>query len=147
MTRYRDHLFVYGTLKSGAQHPMGAVLHDHARLEAHATIQARLYIITEIDQLGENRYPGAVPSDHPDDRVHGEVWRVLRPTLLYPKLDAYECCSPEWPEPHEFLYRRITATTDNGDTLPVGAYLYSWDTARAEHLPAGRYNSLATAVR
>ena len=52
-------------------------------------IQGRLYVVTEVDAEGQNRYPAAVPSADPADRVWGEIWHIEDQTI-WPEFDAYE---------------------------------------------------------
>ena len=140
-------LFVYGTLLAVAEHPMGALLRAHGRFLAHGSIRARLYLIHEEDADGPNSYPGAVPSPDPTDRVHGEVHEIHEPAQVFPAFDQFEACAPGWPEPYEFLLRPVDVRTDAGDLIRAEAYLYTWDTSRAEPVPSGRFTWKAAATR
>lgn len=138
MSDPQNRLFVYGTLLAVADHPLGARLRSAGQRIAAGSIQARLYVITEVDALGENRYPGAVPSGTAGDRVFGEVWDIEDPSI-WPEFDAYEACTADWPEPHEFLLRSVPVETDDG-VIWARSYLYAWDTSRAEPVPSGRFD-------
>lgn len=142
-----DHLFVYGTLLAGAEHPMGTLLRGHARYVNHGTIRARLYIIDDPDEPGQNRYPGAVPSGNPADRVHGEVYALDDAETVLAAFDDYEACSPRWPEPHEFLRRRVTVEMAEGGRCQAISYLYTWDVSGARHVASGRFDQIAPDVR
>lgn len=142
-----NRLFVYGTLKPGSEHPLGTLLADHARHLGIGSIQARLYIVTEVDNLGENSYPGALPSPDPQDRVHGELYDILDPDRLFPEFDVYEACTPSWPEPYEFLRRRTEVRMENGSTQWSWCYFYSWDVSRATHVPSGRFDESSPKTR
>lgn len=142
-----DLLFVYGTLLESAAHPLSALLALHGERAGQGTIRARLYIVREIDEEGPNAYPAAVPSAHPEDLVHGEVWRLLRPGAVLPRFDDYEACAPGWQEPYEFLRRPVDVTMQDGAVLRARAYLYTWDVSRAEHVPSGRFAGRAPATR
>ena len=50
-----EFLFVYGTLLSVAEHPMGRLLRESADEEGPGFIPARLYLIEEIDQFGTTK--------------------------------------------------------------------------------------------
>lgn len=141
-----DRLFVYGTLLTVAEHPMGALLRDKARFLAHGAIQARLYIIDDPDDPGANFYPGALPSPDPADRVHGEVYSLTDPAHLIEAFNDYEACSPNWPEPHEFLLRNLPVQTDQG-LIQAATYLYTWDVTGARHIPSGRFTELSPDTR
>ena len=77
-----DRLFVYGTLRRGSDIRFARLLHQHARCLGSARMQGRLF------NLG--RYPGATPSDGPNDWVRGELFRLDQPAKLLAALDAYE---------------------------------------------------------
>lgn len=147
MTTYPTHLFVYGTLLAQSDHPMGRLLSAHADVVSDGTIQARLYIITEEDAQGINRYPGAVPSPFAEDVVHGVLHKVRDPEAVFPAFDDFEACAPGWPEPYEFLLRPIDVTQTDGTVIRASAYIYTWDTARAEHVPSGRFVENASKAR
>ena len=147
MERGFDKLFVYGTLLTASGHPLSELLRTGARLVGAGSIQARLYIISEVDEQGPNSYPGAVPSAYPEDRVWGEVHEVLTPEPLFAAFDDYEACTPGWPEPYEFLLRPVDVTLEDGGTVRAGAYLYTWDTSRAEAIPSGRFTGVAAGTR
>lgn len=142
-----EFLFVYGTLLAEAQHPMGDLLRAHGTEIGSGHIQARLYIIEEIDAEGVNRYPGAVPSAFAEDRVHGRLYRVTDPDVIYPAFNHFEACTPDWPEPYEFELRPIAVTLTSGKTYKAASYLYTWDTSRATPVPAGRYTEVSPDVR
>lgn len=147
----RDHLFVYGTLLTSAEHPLGRLLRDKARLVGHGSINARLYLIEDPDDA-DNSYPGAVPSANPEDRVHGELYEVLDREPLLEALDSFEACSPDWPEPHEFVLRAVeVSVVEDGEGAaaqrPAMAYLYSWDVSSALRVPSGRFDAVAPTVR
>ncbi len=148
MTDRPAHLFIYGTLLAAADHPMGRLLAANARPVGRGSIRARLYVVHEVDAQGPNSYPAAVPSPHPEDRVHGEVHAVTGdPGPLFAAFDDYEACAPGWPEPYEFLLREIDVAMADGGTLRAGCYLYTWDTSRADPVPSGRFTGTGAGVR
>lgn len=75
-----EHLFVYGTLRSGSGHPMHEVLAAAADKVGPATVAGRLYRI--------DWFPGLVLEEG-IGRVHGDLWRVREPTV-FRTLDDYE---------------------------------------------------------
>lgn len=141
----RDLLFVYGTLLKRADHSLGSLMRSRSRLVGEGIIRARLYLIRDPDDA-QNFYPGALPSAGERDHVYGEVYEITAPGEVYPVLDDYEACSPKWPEPHEFLRRRVTVRLDSGMEVEATCYLYSWDVSRAEPIATGRYDSLDAAL-
>ena len=64
----QDHLFVYGTLMRGFDHPMAKLLSRSAEFIGEARCQGRLYLV--------KHYPGLVLSDDADDIVFGELFRL-----------------------------------------------------------------------
>ncbi len=141
------HLFVYGTLRASADHPMGRLLRDHAELIGAGSIRARLYVIDDPDEPGQNFYPGALPSPDPGDRVYGELYLITRPEHVFAAFDRYEACSPDHPEPHEFILRQIPVRMEDGQQILARSYLYSWDVSGAERVLSGRYTDRAPDVR
>ena len=140
-------LFVYGTLLTVADHAMGALLRAHSRFVGSGSIQARLYIIDDPDAPGENSYPGALPAAAPQDRVWGDVYHLDNPSTVLPAFDDYEACSDKWPEPHEFMLRRVTVRMKDGSELGARSYLYTWDVSGAQRVPSGRWTQVARDVR
>jgi gamma-glutamylcyclotransferase (GGCT)/AIG2-like uncharacterized protein YtfP len=140
-------LFVYGTLLASARHPLGDHLRTHSHALGPARLRGRLYLITDPDDP-TNAYPGAIPTADPADAVHGELYALTGdvPALLA-TLDAFEACSPEWPEPHEFLRRRVEVVEARGRCTPAIAYLYTWDVASARHIPSGCFTGSGALIR
>jgi gamma-glutamylcyclotransferase (GGCT)/AIG2-like uncharacterized protein YtfP len=126
-----DYLFVYGTLMRGARHPMGALLAEHAEFVGEAVFQGRLYRI--------GRYPGAVASAAPGDEVFGEVFRLHRAADVLARLDVYEGCGPDWPQPTEFARARHRVMLADGAAIEAWAYLYNWPVAGFPQIASGRF--------
>lgn len=109
-----DHLFVYGTLRRAAAHPMHALLSAAADSIGAARVRGRLY------QLGH--YPGLVL----DDRagwVVGELFFVHDPSV-YAVLDEYEGAAPTDRPPHE--YARVVGQVARAEGLQVSAWIYEY---------------------
>lgn len=95
MKRRIAYLFVYGTLRAAAGHPMQRHLRQHAHWLGAGQVAGRLY------DLG--RYPGLVP-DTRAGLVQGDVYRLRYARTLLNILDHYEECAARMPQPRE--YRR-----------------------------------------
>lgn len=147
MTARPDTLFVYGTLLAVAEHPMGQLLRDTSNRIGSGSIQARLYEIDDPDMPGENSYPGALPSPHAGDRVFGDVFRLLEPERVLTAFDAYEACTPDYPEPHEFALRGVRVQMEDGSVQAAWSYLYTWDVSTAVAIPSGRWTRVAPEVK
>jgi gamma-glutamylcyclotransferase (GGCT)/AIG2-like uncharacterized protein YtfP len=126
------HLFVYGTLLSGAGHPKGAQLARDARLVGEAAIRhCRLY------SLG--RYPGLVEAADAPGLVHGEVFALNSPATSLEWLDAYEGIVPGNLDQNR--YERVQRPVDlaTGVTIAAWVYLYRGDVQRLRAIPEGRW--------
>ncbi len=111
-----DTLFVYGSLRADAAHPMHEVLREHGTPGGPARVRGRLYVI--------DWYPGLVVDDDAG-WVVGELWTDLDPAV-WPVLDFYEGCSAEDPQPHEYV-RREVAVESGGTAMPAWVYGYARD--------------------
>ena len=120
-------LFVYGTLKRGAQSEGRRLLRD-AEFVARASTTGALY------DLG--RYPGLVRRTATRERVFGEVYRLPDDSgdRILRQLDAYEG--------NEFVRRRLYVTFPNGRKRLAWAYILRHRPPRtARHVQSGRYAS------
>ncbi|PKM18595.1 MAG: gamma-glutamylcyclotransferase [Gammaproteobacteria bacterium HGW-Gammaproteobacteria-15] len=116
----QHYLFVYGTLRQNANHPMHQLLAQHGRFVAMARYQARLY---QVDY-----YPGAVASNNSADQVVGELYQLQLPELLLPALDNYEECSPQFTQPHEYRREQKSVMLETGDSVVAWVYVYNRNT-------------------
>jgi gamma-glutamylcyclotransferase (GGCT)/AIG2-like uncharacterized protein YtfP len=119
-----DYLFVYGTLGSGADNDMSQLLARNAVFVDYAVFQGRLYRV--------GHYPGAVPSDDPGHRIPGEIYRLQDAGNLWPCLDSYEGCGPEFPEPNEYLRQCREVRLGSGKSINAWIYLYNRPTGGLE---------------
>ncbi|HKL25628.1 MAG TPA: gamma-glutamylcyclotransferase family protein [Desulfuromonadales bacterium] len=124
-------LFVYGTLRRGASHPMSRMLAGRVRLLGRASWQGRLFLVGE--------YPGAVPSDEPQDIVHGEVYRLADPERLLAELDVYEGCSVALPAAAEYERRPTRVSLAGGGSLAVWIYVYQKPTGGLQQIVSGDF--------
>lgn len=107
-------LFVYGTLRRSAGHPMHTVLRENASLLGPARVRGVLVVV--------GSYPGLV-LDAGAGWVHGELYRLRDPVVLVP-LDDYEGAGPLDPEPRE--YRRVRATVQPLEGGEQEAWVYEY---------------------
>lgn len=126
-----EYLFVYGTLRQGANHPMHQQLIAHARYVAMARYQALLYQVSY--------YPAAVPSDDASAQVIGELYQLLAPELLLPLLDQYEECSPGFARPQEYRRELQQVTLHNGERVSAWVYIYNRSTAGLRLIASGDF--------
>jgi gamma-glutamylcyclotransferase (GGCT)/AIG2-like uncharacterized protein YtfP len=112
-----DRLFVYGTLRAAAGHPMHQLIDRWATFEGLGSVQGRLY------DLGA--YPAAVLMPNTSDRVHGEVWCLKPdPGPLISLLDRYEGIRPNARD--AALYERVVLPVrfSDGRETPAMVYVY-----------------------
>ncbi len=146
-----EYLFVYGTLRKGAGHPMNRALEAHATHAGTGRFAGKLY------DLGS--YPAAVPCQE-GGRVAGELYRLHRPEQILPLLDRYEGCTDM--DGSGADYRREARTVEimrmapfldgkqpggkhlGNDTVQAWIYLYNRPTAGLKVIPGGDYLAVAS---
>ena len=126
-----DHLFVFGTLLSGYDHPMSRRLSAEAALVGAARCRGRLYLV--------RHYPGMVLSDDAADEVHGEVFHMRDPQALLRVLDDYEGCGPSAAKPTEYIRKGVTVTLADGRTLEAWTYVYNWPVTNLPRIKSGKF--------
>ena len=115
-----EYLFVYGTLRTIAAHPMHNYLRGFSDFLGPATVRG-----IKVDLGG---YPGLLPSGDPDALVDGELYRIHEGASeeLFDALDRYEGCSADDPEPHEyFRHRQDVTLAEDSQVYEAWVYLYS----------------------
>ncbi len=137
MGNNKTHLFVYGTLTSAHAAPPHRLLARAGRCIGQGSVAGLLF------DLGA--YPGLVLTEHPEarKRVHGEIWRLLAPRQVLPRLDAYEGCGAGEPEPHLFERRLVAVRLESGRELEAWVYVYNGDVAHLRPIPGGRWQGPA----
>jgi len=126
-----DHLFVYGTLMRGFDHPMAQLLARSADFLGPARCGGRLYVV--------KHYPGLVLSDEPDDVVFGELFRLRQPAELLREFDMYEACGEGFAQPTEYIRRMLKVTLDDAAVSEAWTYVYNWDVANLPRIASGRF--------
>ena len=124
-------LFVYGTLMKTVGGRMHDLLARHARYVGEAVFQGRLYLVST--------YPGVIRSPDVRDQVRGEVYRLLAPERIFPRLDEYEGCSPDCPQPA--LYRRCEEKVRlvSGEDISAWIYLYNHPVDEDQRIASGDF--------
>jgi len=126
-----DTIFVYGTLKRDANSEKHQLLAKYAEFIDDAGYQGKLY---KVDY-----YPGAVPSDNPNDVVQGEVYLLHRADAALSLLDQYEEFGPEFPEPNEYIRLKQTVALKNGRTVRAWVYVYNHSTENLELIKSANF--------
>jgi len=125
-----NHLFVYGTLMRGFDHPMAQLLAANADFLGEARCRGRLYLV--------KHYPGLVLSDDPNDIVFGELFRLRQPTELLREFDMYEACGEGFKEPTEYVRQMLSVTRD-GAVSEAWTYIYNWPVTHLPRIASGRF--------
>lgn len=127
-----QHLFVYGTLRraqDGSPHPF---LRSQTRYMGQATMQGKLFHVAS--------YPGAIiATAAKDQRVLGELYRLLRPAETLKNLDEYEECSERFPEPREYQRTQQRVFLKSGESVQAWVYLYRHPTTTLRRIDNGDY--------
>lgn len=123
-------LFVYGTLRKGQRsHKVLAGL--RARFMAKGYVQGCLY------DLGQ--YPGAVKGAGGSDRVFGEVYLLVHPSLCFKTLDRFEGFDPQKNQLNLFERSKTRVKLRGGEE--TDAWIYWLPNARrpGRLIPSGDY--------
>jgi gamma-glutamylcyclotransferase (GGCT)/AIG2-like uncharacterized protein YtfP len=136
MSEITPHLFVYGTLMSGATTALGqaerARLAAEARLLGPATMAAaRLY------DLG--RYPGLAETGDAADTVHGEALILADPPRTLAWLDDYEGVIPGDYNLSEYARIERQIRLAHGAELAAWVYIFRRDAAALRPITGGRW--------
>lgn len=118
-----SYIFVYGQLRRGMNHPMQNLLVRHATYLGTGYFQGKLY------DLG--RYPGAVQSKSPKDRVVGDIYRLIESEQVMARLDEHEG--------RRFKRQEVVVRIDHEDQIKCWAYLYTRPTFGRAQIPSGDY--------
>lgn len=127
---FTEYLFVYGTLRRAAQHPMHQSMLRFAEFMADGHVAGQLYCV--------GSYPALILKT-PSVNVKGELYRVLDAEKLWPLLDQYEGIGQGFAEPYEYRKAQISVTTVEGEHYLATAYLYNRSVTDLRLLPHGDF--------
>ncbi len=127
----RDYLFIYGTLRNELHASQRRALMQCCDYLETGYMRGKLY-----DMGG---YPGAVESTNANDRIIGEIYKVHNGDELWPRLDTYEECDSRFPEPHEYIRKRVQVYTKKGERIAAWMYLYNRDISSLKRIASGDY--------
>ncbi len=125
-------IFVYGTLRKKSLNSTYRLLARNANFLGEAYFQGKLY---KVDY-----YPGVVRSENPDDRVRGEVYEITSQSdFVIQKLDEYEECSPEFPDPKEYVRQLWDIDYIDGEKIKAWIYIYNLPIQNLERIKSGDF--------
>ncbi|GLU50788.1 gamma-glutamylcyclotransferase family protein [Dyadobacter frigoris] len=130
MTSDAVFLFTYGTLMQGFSNPFAQRLHTLSTFEGKGSFPGTLY---KIDW-----YPGAVYDTENQNRIYGEVYKIMVPEILFPELDEYE---DVFEDEEKSLYMRkiIPVLMNNGVLIDCWTYIYNQDITNIEIIKSGDF--------
>lgn len=124
-------LFVYGTLRPAFDGDMARWLAGAARWMGPASIGGMLYRVAD--------YPGFVPGAA--GRVAGDLFALADAAAVLARLDAYEACAPDSPEPHEYRRTLLPVDTPTG-LVDAWVYVYALSVTGHEVIDGGDFLAL-----
>jgi gamma-glutamylcyclotransferase (GGCT)/AIG2-like uncharacterized protein YtfP len=124
-------IFFYGTLMTPFNRPGRTRVDSQLMFNGHGSIVAALF------DLG--MYPGAVPADHDNARVRGEVYEMTNAAAVLRLLDEIEGYRSTEPETSLYSRRLTRVTLDDGRIVEAWAYFYNAPLGRAERIDSGDY--------
>lgn len=123
-------LFVYGSLRSGFNHPAYAYISNHFELVGSAKVKGKLY------DLGA--YPAALPTDE-ENFILGELYRLKEEQEFewaIAQVDDYEGVNPE-PGETPLYIRDQTAVYINDRVTNAWIYWYNNDVSGKPLIASG----------
>lgn len=114
------HLFVYGSLRSGFNHPAYAYISNHFTLVGSAKVKGKLY------DLGA--YPAALPTEE-EYFIQGELYQLKEEQEFgwaIAQVDDYEGVNPE-PGEKPLYSRQLTQVFIGSRVIQAWIYWYTQD--------------------
>ena len=129
--RAHDFLFVYGSLRPGANCPpeVRRLLETSTRHRGRARIAGRLYRV--------DWYPGLVQSVS-REFVDGDLFELTRPSVLR-DIDRYEGASPVRGALREYVRRRRPVRRRDGSVALAWTYVLTRPTDGLEQIRSGNF--------
>lgn len=127
-----DRIFVYGTLRKGVRPDIHQrYLGDQAEFLGDGTVAGRLWRV--------DWYPALTEGLAADERVLGEVYRLLQPTESIAELDRFEVCDLKRPEASEYTRRIVAITLGNGSETTAWCYYFLGAVDGLQRLKSGDF--------
>lgn len=94
-------------------------------------MQGKLYDI--------NGYPGAIESANPEDKVYGELYRLIDRDVVLLQLDDYEECTDQYPAPYEYVRKKLPILGVDDGCVMAWVYVFNHSVAGRIHIQSGDY--------
>ena len=124
-------IFFYGTLMTPFNRP------GRTRIDAQLIFKGQGRIEAALFDLG--MYPAAVPADHDNARVRGEVYAMTNAAAVLQVLDEIEGYKSAKPDTSLYSRRLTRVTLDDGSVVEAWAYFYNAPLGHAERIDSGDY--------
>ena len=111
---------------------MTGLLNHFCEYIAEACMQGKLFEIAG--------YPGAIVSDNTKDKVYGELYKIVNSGELLPRLDEYEECTQRYPEPHEYIRKKLPVISVAGYEFAAWVYIFNRDVTNLKPIESGNYS-------
>jgi len=135
---FTEFLFVYGTLRRGANHPMQQAMLRYADFLMEGSVAGQLYSLGAYPALllREPAYP-----------VLGELYQITEATKLWLLLDQYEGIGPGFIEPYEYRKAQVSVSCADGQRRLATTYLYNSEPAGLTLISCGDFLQFAAKQR
>lgn len=107
------------------------VLASHCEYFSDGTMHGTLYEVCG--------YPGVIESSDANDKVFGELYKMLDRKQVLAQLDEYEECSDRFPRPHEYMRKQLSIELIGGGSIVAWVYLYNHDVSKLQQIISGDY--------
>jgi gamma-glutamylcyclotransferase (GGCT)/AIG2-like uncharacterized protein YtfP len=134
-----EFIFVYGTLRKETATNMNDILTRYSDYFSAGYLQGKLYEV--------NGYPAAIESNNPQDKVYGEIYKIRNSRLLLPELDTYEECTRQFPEPHEYIRKKLIITLLDGSHISAWVYIFNHNVQNLMPISSGDYLNYLNALK
>lgn len=126
-----EFIFVYGTLRKETATSMYHMIARNCEYFSDGYMQGKLYEV--------NGYPGSIESDNPNDKVYGELYRIANSGLVLSELDEYEECTAQYPEPHEYIRKKLPIILFDEGSVTAWSYVFNHDVSNLMQIESGDY--------
>ena len=126
-----EFIFAYGTLRKQMASSKHHLLANHCEYFSEGVMPGKLYEVCG--------YPGAIESSDANDKVFGELYKILDQQPLLERLDEYEECSCRFPMPHEYSRKLLCVELTGGGSVVAWVYLYNHDVSNLRQIISGDY--------
>lgn len=127
-----EHLFAYGSLKTGFAPPEIAKTVEKLKYAGDGFVYGRLY------DLGA--YSGAVLGNAANGKIYGVVYEIPSEVDVLEVLDEYEGIVPHQPESSLFIRKRTAIFLESGEKIDGWIYVYNRTTESAPLIENGIWN-------